>query len=358
MKKLLTLLSVILILSCGGINTNTQDDPVDHSVNMMLWLESIQMDNGLLPTYEYSYYNNTIYGSEVSLYDNALATIAFVMNNDFQRAELILDFFNSSDEEVFSQFRYPTNGVPSTDALWMGDNAWLLIAIKNYHYYADNTNYSEMETRLEEWIISLQDDDGGLFAGYNADGNLQTYKVIEGNIDAYNGVSPQGDFHDKLLNYLNSQWDAEKELFEAWPNSQWLYAMDTTPWGYCALPNMPDSMLEAADRYLVTEDSTGYCFDDDLDVIWFEGTGQMVVAYNKQGNEDKANFYLTELEKEIVYSPINPELYGLPYCSNNTSTHYANGALWEASDKAPHISSTVWYIFGKRGFNPFIAGQN
>lgn len=356
MRLILPIFLLFILFSCTILNTS--EDAADHTANMMLWLESIQMENGLLPTYEYPYYYDGEYGTEVSLYDNALAVIAFVIHEDYERAEWILDFFNSNGEDIYAQFRYPYTGIPSTDDLWMGDNAWLLIAIKNYHHYTGNNRYQEMENRLEEWLISLQDDDGGLFAGYDGDGEKMNYKVIEGNLDAYNAVSPQGDFHERLLNYLNSRWDEEMELFNAWSDTPWLYAMDTTPWGYCTLPNMPETMLSAADRFLVTEESMGYCFDDDLDVIWFEGTAQMVVAYNKQQNSDKAEYYLNELEREFVYSPGNRELYGLPYSSNSSGTGYGDNTLWNSADKTPHISSTVWYIFGKSGFDPFSVGRN
>ena len=69
----------------------------------------------------------------------------------------------------------------------MGDNAWLLIALNNYYSWIDTDRYDALKNELESWIRSLQDVDGGLIGGFNADGT-EIGKITEGNIDAFNAV--------------------------------------------------------------------------------------------------------------------------------------------------------------------------
>ena len=93
------------------------------------FLKDLQNAQGLLPTIPY--------GNLVSTYDQALAAIAFILADEMQCAERIFDYFESirlteleTGQGGFFQFRSPL-GIPS-GRRWMGDNAWLLIALKNY----------------------------------------------------------------------------------------------------------------------------------------------------------------------------------------------------------------------------------
>ena len=97
----------------------------------------------------------------------------------------------------------------------MGDNAWLLIALNNYKARTGNTQYDPLALEIKDWLISLQDTDGGLFAGYNTDGSLMNFKVTEGMIDAFNAIDGYTSFHQNLLIYLkNDRWSTnDKKLF-------------------------------------------------------------------------------------------------------------------------------------------------
>jgi len=325
------------------------------------WLIAMQLPNGLLESTE----NSNI----VSLYDNALAALVFMAKNDFQRAELIFNFFNNKiNSELlegnggFSQLR-DKNGQPNGNR-WIGDNAWLLIALNNYKEKTNNNQYQVLSTTIANWIIQQQDMDGGLWGGFDNTG-AKIGKVTEGMIDAFNAVSGFTQFHKNLLNYLKiNRWSSADNLLMAWPGNKYLYAMDNHSWGYCTFEDFPYGVLQKADIYVNTKTATinnktitGYCFDIDKDNIWLEGTGQMVVAFNKAKQINIAQFYLSEIEKLIIPSSLHANTLGIPY-SSNLGTHYGTSPLWVDADTKPCISSGAWYLFGYLKFDPMSIGYS
>ena len=335
--------------------------PLEDEAKVYNWFKNLQLSNGLLESSENS--------NVVSLYDNALAALVFISYGDFEQAEKIFNFFNARiDSELlsgtggFSQFR-DRNGNPNNHR-WMGDNAWLLIALNNHAALTGGTKYNRLSEEIEIWLRSLQDTDGGLWGGFNSE-NSQIHKITEGNIDAFNAILGYDTFHIKLLNYLeNERWDTTEKLLIAWPgNQKYLFALDLHPWGYCIFEDFPVAVLAKADRYITTKTSTalsnqitGYCFDIDKDVVWLEGTGEMIIAFQHAGLTTEAEYYITELEKIILKSTMFPNSAGLPY-TTNFGTHYGDSDLWAGVDVNPAISSSAWYLFAKNKFNPFSTGR-
>jgi cellulose synthase operon protein B len=329
------------------------------------WLCNMQQTNGLLLSSEG--------GRLVSLYDNALAAMAFTTYGDLGRAEKIFDFFNSRLESEllkspggFGQMR-TADGIPVDNSphRWLGDNAWLLIALNNYHHAAQNTKYQSLETALINWISSLQDADGGVWGGYAANGT-RISKIAEGNIDAFNAVPGYTSFHQKLLTYFKYvRWDQTDKLIIAWAeNPKYKYALDVLSWSYCSFEDFPIELLSKTSRFKTTQTSTitkkpisGYCFDEDRDVVWLEGTGQMAVAFIKAKKESDAQMYLQEMKKNLIKSSSFPDSYALPY-SANFGTSYGSDALWIGVDTNPAVSSTVWYLFGRLRFDPLKLGYS
>jgi len=326
------------------------------------WVSNMQKANGLLESSE-----NTNF---VSLYDNALATLVFIQQGELEKAELILDFFISKIQSElnagsggFYQFRDGTG--ENGSRTWMGDNAWLLIAINHYHEAAGNQKYLDMDLALTTWLRSLQDTDGGIIGGFNEDGTTIP-KVSEGMLTAFNAVKGYDDFHKNILLYFKeTRWNAEENVLVAWPeNSAYNYALDLHSLSYGILKDFPVTTLEKANRYKNTQiatvtgkELTGYCFDDDKDVIWLEGTAQMTVAYNHAGNFAKANDLLLELEKTFIASSLAEGSAGLPYTSNHGTT-FGSNMLWDHADITPALSSTAWFFFAKQSFNPFELGKD
>ena len=331
--------------------------PSQSEIEVFNWFINQQLPNGLLESVEN--------GQLVSLYDNALAAMVFMLRGDVPRAKRIFDFFNARiDTELtngvggFSQFR-DHNGNPSNHR-WMGDNAWLLIALNNYKHLTGQNTYDLLSAKISEWLISLQDNDGGLFAGYGADNQLLNYKVTEGNIDAFNAVVGFDDFHSNILNYLKiNRWNAPTKSLVSWPeNPPYLFALDLHPWSYCIFENFPPATLITADRFQTTQTAnngqqiSGYCFDEDQDTVWIEGTGQMALALGLAGMHAQKEFYLTEIEKAGIQSSNFLIAKGFPYATN-PGTAYGADPLWPTANTLISISGGAWYLFAQYNFNPF-----
>ncbi len=326
------------------------------------WLQNMQLSNGLLESSE-----NTIF---VSLYDNSLASLVFIKNGELQRAEQIFDFFNDKIETELLQgnggfYQFRNRDGENGSRTWMGDNAWLLIALNHYHKASGNQKYDRLASELEIWLRSLQDNTGGLFGGYNENGT-QIPKVTEGIITAFNAVECYDNFHKNVLSYLKEQrWDDNEKILVAWPeNPAYNHALDLHSLAYVVFKDFPESVLQNADRYLNTqmasvsgEQITGYCFDEDKDVIWLEGTVQMAVAFIYANRVIEANTLLAELEKTMIASTISENSMGIPY-SSNYGTSFGADLLWDHADITPAISSTTWYLFAKLTFNPLELGSN
>ncbi len=326
------------------------------------WLQSQQMSNGLVRSSGLS--------SVVSLYDNALAALVFTSTKDYAKAEQIFSFFDgrisselTAGRGGFAQFRN-LNGQPTGNA-WLGDNAWLLIALNAYELEKPNHNFGRLKSELVRWIKGLQQADGGLISGYEPNGNPLNFVVTEAMLDAFHAVPGYESFHTNCLKYLgNSRFDVASQNIVCDPSSaRHRYALDNFSWAYSMIPSFPASILDRAEIFYTTKTATannatvsGYCFDTDLDAVWPEGTLQMALAYQIAGNNAKADLLLTEMEKFVVPSSVNRNLLGIPYATNRT-THYGSSPLWQFSDTEPAVSSAAFYLFTAYRFNPYAVGR-
>lgn len=340
---------------------NLEENFESQALQISQWIDNMQLANGLLTSSEKTDY--------VSLYDNSLAALAFMAEGEIEKAEGVFDYFN---ERINSEF-FENNGgfyqLRNSDGsngrrIWMGDNAWLLIALNNYHQITGNTKYNELVVLLENWIRSLQDEDGGLWGGINEDGT-QIHKITEGIITAFNAVKGYDDFHKGILNYLKQErWNTNDKLLVAWPeNETHYYAMDLHSLGYLIFENFPEEVLIKAERYKNTQvasyngkEISGYCFDEDKDVIWLEGTAQMALAFKEANMANEANGILQQLKNAQMNNSTQLNSIGLPYVTN-AGTSYGSSLLWENASSTPAISSSIWYLFNVLNFSPLDLGR-
>ena len=327
--------------------------------NILAWLIQMQLPNGLIETGEQS--------NLVSLYDNSLAALTFLATGEQSKAEKIFDFFDQrvdiellSGKGGFSQFR-DANGIP-TGHNWLGDNAWMLIALNNYAAMVDETKYQRLTDELAKWITGLQDTDGGIWGGYTANG-LQIGKITEGMIDAFNAVPGYTAFHHDLLEYFSIyRWDSTQNLLVSWPGNYYEFALDNHSWGYCGIEDFPYAVLEKTDRYINTQTATiggmpvtGFAPDIDKDVVWLEGTGQMVIAYQKAGKFELADFYLQEMVKPVINNTAFAGTKSLPY-SSNFGTGYGAEPFWTGVNTNPSTSPCTWFLMAMLQFDPLAQG--
>ncbi|MBT8264195.1 MAG: hypothetical protein KJN75_02555 [Muriicola sp.] len=323
------------------------------------WITHMQQSNGLVESAEFTDF--------VSLYDNALASLLFISEGDFERAEMIFDYFNQRLETEFYQnnggfFQYRNTSGDNGARTWMGDNAWLLLAINNYHDKTNTQKYEILASELENWLRSLQDEDGGLRGGINEDGT-SIPKVTEGIITAFNAVKGFDSFHEGILRFLQEQrWDQEELVLTTQSeNPAYNNALDLHSLGSLIFESFPVEILSNASRYLTVQSSTtngltisGYCFDEDKDVVWLEGTAQMALAYQVAGIKEESATIVTNLQKAFIKSSMAENATGIPY-TTNFGTNFGATFLWDHTDIAPAISSSAWYLFIENEFNPFEA---
>ncbi|MDG1571110.1 hypothetical protein OZ410_02200 [Robiginitalea sp. M366] len=361
----LFLLSFALFLGCQKTELS-EGVPASSALTLELpgsaalaleWVRGMQAGNGLMESAEGTGF--------VSLYDNALAAILFTKTGHTAQARHIFDYFNNRLVSEFAQtgggfyqFRHLSGSEPSH--VWIGDNAWLLMALRHYRdTYADPT-YDALIGALDHWLRSMQDTDGSLFGGTNADGTLIP-KVTEGMITAYQAVSGNDAFHERLLQYLQAnRWDetGSQLLAEDQPsryaNALDLHSLPALIWANTDLP-----FIETAEQFMTVQSHSvngtpvsGYCFDRDLDVVWLEGTSQIALAMAENGMTAGFRETLKHLEASLVPGQKNQDTLGLPYAANQGSS-YGAVSLWDHADRQAALSSTVWFVFAHLQLNPF-----
>lgn len=379
-NTIVLVLVTIILFSCKKEEDINSNIPIEANSNFSKtemqvynWFKNQQLASGLVPTLEN--------GAFISTYDQALSAMVFMLNNDYVAAEKIFNYFDARIETElkkgvggFSMLRR-LNGTPLNHR-WMGDNAWLLIAINNYKQQTGKNTYDNLATELTNWLLSLQDldgigvghdtFDGGFWAGFDSNNKLLNYKVTEGNIDAYNAILGYNKSHKDLLHFLkNTRWNNIDKNLTAYPKGHnYEFAMDLHPWAYLIFKDYPLSTLKSANRYRNTQTDnlsqnnvTGYCFDVDKDLVWLEGSGMMALAFGIA--EMDKEFYLAEMEKTLIQSTIHSNSVGFPYVTNEGSS-FENQPLWDGSVEAYSkiaVSGGAWYMFAKNNFNPFAVGQ-
>ncbi len=339
------------------------------------WVKAVQHPSGLVSTRE---------GKEgfCFVYDQALAVYVFLLFNDIERAEKVLDFFNSKYEHQLSKGNFIgfvdmhfSTGAEGATYRAGGPNAWLLNAINEYTYKTKNNKYLPLAEEIANWLITLQAIDGGMMGGHHP--NLH-FISTEHNADAYAALRNL---------YLLTQkpiYAQKAEEFKKWilqvayipedkrfgngkddPN----YALDTSSWTVLALGKEVEQVLDIAETvaqntqyYECTQtnvegfDFGGPYYDSpypDKDAVWFEGTAQMILAYRAVGKNEKAEHFLNETKKCLTESTYHPKTFGLPYASNAGTPAYGG---WQMTHTPLCLSSTAWYLFAKLNYNPFNLG--
>lgn len=344
MKKL-ALLGVLAVL-CASCRT----DQIEKAVSE--WLVNQQRETGLLGNQEDDDFSG--------IYPNALAAICFVREGDVHRAEKIFDFYNSRFDTEFAagtpggfhQFWNAKTGAvyPDTDR-WIGDNAWLLIALNYYQRRVDRHDYSAMRTGIAKWLISLQDADGGVLSGFTKTGPM-THKSTEGNLDCYAALVDYPENRAKVLGWLRTKMWVEQENSFRMGSTVAQPALDGISWGVAALGREYSIMLPVAEERFARVDKAegsgnevaGFADFVGKKRVWLEGTGQMAVAYNVAGDRDKAQNVLRQLERAMVRSARFPGALGIP-CSTSDPA-------WAGATQKIFVPSQTWYLFGRWNFNP------
>ncbi len=351
----------------------------NHPWPIYQWLIQQQNDStGLLPSQQDNF---------ASTYNNALAVMIFTLKGDYAKAKIILDHFNSKAGEFFNdrcnsfnspcsqtdpcdenapcgffQYRDSRTGVPFQNVnRWIGDNAWLLMAIHHYQAKTGDTSYDPMAQVIVRLLKSLQQPDGYIASGWeNGDSTFNSSGHAEGNLDAYKALSLYGEpvVAQKIKDWL----DCTDLNWKKGP-------LDLHSWRVLSLGkeygfSLPDT--ERTDDETIRYKSTITYNNSTVtgflhipaseyfaqcqmsDSIWAEGTGEMAVAFYKAGYKEQGDFYVGELKK-LLFEPADfPGTQTISFLALPDPVCYA----WVDTSKG-HVAAVAWYIFAKERFDPF-----
>jgi|GEM_PF-4963315 len=339
------------------------------------WL-SQQQDSttGLLPSQQDNF---------ASMYNNALAAMVFTLKRgDYTKAKRILDYFNSRAGEFFDdnacvdfscsqthlcgasapcgffQYRDSRTGIPFSNVnRWMGDNAWLLMAIHHYQVKTGDTSYASMAAAIVKLLKSLQQPDGYIATGWeNGDSTFNSAGHAEGNLDAYKALSLSGETLaaqqvKHWLDFTNLNWEKGPLDLHSWRilslGKEYGFSLpateridDSTP--YKSTISHNSSVVTG---FLPFSDYVSQC---QMNNIWAEGTGQIAVAFYKAGYKLQGDFYVSELNKLLFKPAAFPGTQAISFLALPDSICHP----WVDTSKG-HVAAVTWYIFARERFDPF-----
>lgn len=341
-------------------------------------------------------------------YDNALALIAFTALGDQERARLLADAFVYAQEhdrfytdgrlrdayqsgDLVAPPGWTPNGREGTVRLagWWdeasqqwheialgsttGNLAWAMLALLNYYGKYGGEKYLNAAIALGNWIEAHTRDTrgaGGYTGGYEGEEPNPAkvlWKSTEHNLDLYvaferlyriTGDTVWRERAEHARNFVEAMWNNEEGFY--WTgtlddgvtvNTQTV-PLDTQTWSLLAFG--PNERTRRAIAYAETHHWTawgnyeGFDFNDDQDMPWFEGTGQMVVAYWALGETGKARRYLDELREVQATAPNGNGLGIVAAPADGLTTGFG----WAYYNRL-HIAATAWFLFAEGRYNPY-----
>jgi len=345
----------------------TPEDPL-----VLKFLEGLQdystIAKNIVPTY--------LGGAQVQTFNNCLAALSFLVKNERERTERILDFYlNATDstntDSLKQNFFYKdvargfyqecdihTLKASGAKNRWIGDMAWLLITCKNYQQTYSSSRYDYLIQIIKDLFLSLYKE--AAIGGYiqhgweNGDAKLhESFGHPEGNIDCYVALKLCGeDFYaHRIKIWIDDQLNGNTSL----PLD--LYTWRVLAFGamgnaYTSLLNIPE--YDFRFRKIINingKDVMGMYSNPDITInnFWNDGTGHISCAFQAFGDKQRGFFYANQFDPILVNQTIGTEIvHGIAYTLNTQG--YAG-----VDPKIPVISSSAWYILAKNGCNPFLS---
>ena len=327
-------------------------------------------------------------------YDQALATIVFLISGDKLRAEKILDFYLkrvNDGKDIYNA--YFTQGDVFEYVLHSGPNAWLGLAALCYTKETGEKKYLPIARKVSNFLLAMMDGEGGVKGGpdvlwYSTEQNLD--------VSAFFKLFYEITGERKYLNASESvkKWISRYSYTDYGPpvkrgKGDSTIATDTYAWSITAfgpgdllsLKMNPESILKFAVEHCEVGvkfkrkkgevELRGFDFSKVKNasrggVVSGEWTSQMILAfevmadYFKDKNPDKSKeylekafFYFNELQKMLITSPsrVGREDPCLPYAS---SPFVDTGHGWRTpkGSRTGSLSSTAYFLLAYYGYNP------
>jgi len=352
--------------------------------------------------------------NQASTYDQALAAITFLLNNDADSAARILNFFNAKWVGVgFANF-YQTQtgdvGIESTTHL--GPNAWIAIAALQYDTMTGKRRFYDLAHKIAIWITQLPHDAvGGVAMGSRADWGANWREVFsaENNIDAlvlFRGLQPVTFNKDEerlfaqeaegIKNFLKEKIFARAPRIPVGPDNDF---MASDVFAFALLAFKPSELendlgIAAAEMlslveqnfFVATDDIVGYDFTDFRSkqsferrpMISIEWSAMIALAYAQAGEYgaplaqltqdpqmqadaaaqiQKAAEIISNLDKKVIV--YDREQIAYPYATKSWEQVFPFAPWWRTPQRgdrgrlAGSLSGTCWRVFVEEKFNPF-----
>ena len=277
-------------------------------------------------------------------YDNALAALAFVSAGDDASARRILDAFNSMPAEPEGGYlhRYHAQTRLPEGILYAGPNTYLLQAMNLYFLQTGDDRYNALAQRLGNYLLTLQDGDGGLFGN-----SAVTWKSAENNLGALSALHNLGKVQNIPLYVERAAMIRNFLVTECWDGVRFLQGendptivTDTQAlgaivlgFGYTNGAFWVEKKTRTTRVYSGRKKVTGFDFDTDRDMVWTEGTLQESLAFLVAGDLSRSNSYKTESEK------LRQSSGGFWQVSNPGTAGGEILQKWQA------VAPTAWYVY-------------
>lgn len=251
-----------------------------------------------------------------------------------------------------------------------GNITWTMIALLQYYQKVGGEEYLNAALKMGEWLQEHTADDNceggytGGYEGFHSDQTKITWKATEHNIDCFAAFMQLSRATGDPV-WMERAHHARKFVSAMWNDTDYHFwtgtdvdgctiskdyiPVDIQAWALMALGRYGRG-LGWATRNCATEADgfKGFDFNTDLDGIWFEGTGQMCVAYQMLNQRRRSNFYLWQLRKAQAQAE-NNNGQGIVAASHDGVT---TGFDWEYFSRL-HVGATAWYIFAEMRHNPY-----
>jgi len=262
-----------------------------------------------------------------------------------------------------------------------GNNAWGMIALLALYRYTGVQQYLDAAKAIAEFIIHQRSDAppfsafrGGIRNAETICAEPRTYASTEHNLDCFaaftalyriTGEERWRNQADIANNFVELMWDDTRGCYLTGttggiPDTRNTTAdqlpLDAQSWNVLARPDalaLHPQLLECAEsNHLTSVDGfDGFDFNNDHDGVWFEGTAQMVVAYDTARRAGSAEKFREQLRIAQQMPELAGNGLGLVAAARDGVTSGFGFKLFRRA----HIGATAWNVFAQLGFNPYYA---
>lgn len=366
------------------------------SDQMFQWLKSHQnARTGLVASFE----GDPSLEDAGFTYDQSLAAQVFLLFGDQKDAAAILSFFDqhaATEGGAFFNVYETMAGSPTESMIHVGPNVWLGIAALQYQHQNKDGAFLPLAKKIADWMIRFQDEEGGLPGGpkvqwYSTEHNLDAYAFFR-MMHEETGDAKYSSAAQRSLQWIQKYAYSVREMRPNRGKGDATIATDTFSWSIAAIGPQklkeiqldPEAIMEFAEKHCevtaqahlphnISVSVRGFDFSKAQNlgrggVVSTEWTAQMIVSYQVLAHyfeelgesekaisySQKANLYLSELQKLIITSPSRTgQGRGcLPYASvDNVDT----GHGWRTPKGAStgSVAATAYGLFAWKGYNPF-----